>query len=130
MVVKGNLTVHDEEQQLGGQLRRARIAQGFDQATLAKKADVSLAAMANLENGRGSSLKTLIKVVRALGRTDWFERLAPEITVSPMAALRQARRGDPLTVRQRVRRTETKRNLTVPKDDPRLSALSGTKTIN
>ena len=107
-MVKGNRIIHDEEQQLGGHLRRERIAQGLDQATLAKRADVSLATLANLENARGSSLKTLIKVVRALGRTDWFETLAPRTTVSPMAALRQARRGDPLTIRQRVRKSEAR----------------------
>lgn len=107
MLAKGNLTVQEHELQVGGQFRRSRIAQGLDQVTLAKKADVSLATLQNLENGRGSSLKTVIRVVRALGRTDWLENFAPQITVSPMAALKQARRGDPLSARQRVRRSGT-----------------------
>ncbi len=105
MVINRNRSIEEDEQELGGQLRRTRIAQNLDQATLARKADVSIAALRNLENGRGSSLKTVIKIVRALGRTDWLESLAPPITVSPMAALRQSRRGDPLRDRQRVRRS-------------------------
>jgi len=56
----------------------------------------------NLEVGRGSTLRTLVRVVRALGRTDWLEALAPPVTVSPLALLSSKR---PATrPRQRVSR--------------------------
>jgi transcriptional regulator with XRE-family HTH domain len=102
-VVNGNRTIAEQERHLGDQVRRARIAQSLDQESLSALSNVSLATLSNLENGRGSSLKTLLKVVQALGRSDWLDGLAPRVQVSPLAALRQARRGEALTPRRRVR---------------------------
>ena len=45
----------------------ARIAGDLDQTGSAAIADVSIGALSNLERGKGSSLKTLIAVARALG---------------------------------------------------------------
>ena len=55
--------------------------------TLAERADLSVGAIKNLEGGKGSSLSTLIRVLRVLDRTDWLESLAPPITVSPLQML-------------------------------------------
>src|SRR3546814_17030341 len=60
---------------LGDQLRRLRLARDLDQLTLADKAGVSEKALRNLEAGRGSSLSTLLQVLRALDRLDWLETL-------------------------------------------------------
>jgi transcriptional regulator with XRE-family HTH domain len=87
-----NLTLDEWEQSVGQQVRAARIAANLDQARLAELANVSKGAVSNLERGHGSSLKTLVAVVRALGRTDWLESLAPPISVSPMQMLRNKRR--------------------------------------
>jgi transcriptional regulator with XRE-family HTH domain len=95
-------TTDEWEAVIGAEVRAARIAANVDQSELAKRADVSLGAVKNLETGRGSSLKTLVRVVRALGRGDWLEALAPTITVSPLAML-SARRSATLP-RQRVYR--------------------------
>jgi transcriptional regulator with XRE-family HTH domain len=104
-------TTGEWEAILGGEVRAARIAANFDQAELARRADISLGAVKNLEGGKGSSLKTLVRVVRALGRTEWLESLTPPITVSPLAMLR-SKRSDP-HARQRVsRRTR------LPKREP------------
>lgn len=81
-------TTREWEAIVGEQLRDARVAQDLDQASLAARANISVGAVSNLERGKGSSLKTLIAVVRALGRTDWLEALAPPVTVSPMQMLR------------------------------------------
>jgi len=96
-------TVQEWEADLGEQVRAARIAAQLDQATLAERADLSLGAVKNLEGGKGSSLKTLIRVLRVLDRTDWLDALAPPITISPLqmlAAKRSAARP-----RRRVSRT-------------------------
>lgn len=85
-------TLSEWEASLGHQVRRLRIAQDLDQARLAELADLSIGAVSNLERGRGSSLRTLIAVLRALGRTDWLESLAPLPAVSPMQLLRAKRR--------------------------------------
>jgi transcriptional regulator with XRE-family HTH domain len=87
---------------VGAEIRAVRIAADLDQSELAKRADVSLGAVKNLETGKGSTLKTLIRVVRALGRAEWLESLAPPITVSPLAML-SSRRTATLP-RQRVSR--------------------------
>ena len=106
MVERVNLTVGEWEAKIGRQIRAARVASGFDQARLASLANVSLATLSNLERGKGSTLKTLVAVARALGRTDWLESLAPEVTVSPMQMLRAKRRGSNAAVRVRARRNK------------------------
>jgi transcriptional regulator with XRE-family HTH domain len=97
-----NLTTDEWEAVIGAEVRATRIAANLDQAALAKRADVSLGAVKNLEAGKGSTLKTLVRVVRALGRSEWLESLAPPITVSPLAML-SSRRATTLP-RQRVSR--------------------------
>lgn len=98
-VVRSYATVEEWEALVGEQVRAARIAADLDQARLAALADISVGALSNLERGKGSSLKTLVAVIRALGRTDWLESLAPAVTVSPMQMLRAKQR----TPRKRVR---------------------------
>lgn len=95
-------TVEEWEAVVGAEVRAARIAANLDQAALAARADVSLGALKNLEAGKGSSLKSVVRVVRALDRTDWLEALAPPITVSPLAMLAAKRSG--ARPRQRVGR--------------------------
>ena len=103
MTERKHLTVEEWESLVGRQLRAARVAGGLNQAQLAALANVSLATLSNLERGKGSTLKTVVAVARALGRTDWLENLAPEVTVSPMQMLR-AKRASQASVRVRPRR--------------------------
>jgi transcriptional regulator with XRE-family HTH domain len=98
------LTVEEWEAVIGRQVRDARIAGGIDQEQLAARANVSPATLSNLERGKGSSLKTVVAVARALGRTDWLESLAPEITVSPMQMLRAKQRSPQSPTRVRSHR--------------------------
>jgi transcriptional regulator with XRE-family HTH domain len=100
-IKRGNSTSFELEKRLGEQVRAARIAQELDQSSLASLANVSLGAISNLERGKGSSLSTLVAVVRALGRTDWLESLAPPITVSPLQMLRNKRASPASRVRTR-----------------------------
>lgn len=101
-VEKRKRTTDEWEAVLGAQIRAARIADNLDQAELARRADISLGAVKNLETGKGSSLWTLVRAVRALGRAEWLESLAPVITVSPLAML-DAKGGSP-EPRKRVSR--------------------------
>ena len=88
------------EARLGEQFRALRIAAGFDQSQLADHAGVSLGSVKNLEQGKGSSLRTVVRVARALGRDDWLSSLAPRVTVSPIDVFRSRREP-----RQRVYRS-------------------------
>lgn len=83
-------TISDLEAQLGANLRALRLDRNIDQATLAERAGVSLNALKNLEGGRGSTLKTLLSVLRALGRDDWLKTIAPVATINPLTMTKTA----------------------------------------
>jgi len=92
-------SIDDYETLIGEQFRRLRIAAEIDQIQLAAAANISLGAIKNLENGNGSSLKSLIRVARVLNQEKWLESLYPLTTVSPMQMLRDQKLNKP---RQRV----------------------------
>ncbi len=95
-------TIEEWEGLVGEEVRAMRIASDLDQTRLAELADVSVGALSNLERGKGSSLKTLVAVVRAMGRTDWLEALAPPMTVSPIQMLRTKQKAPRARVRARA----------------------------
>jgi transcriptional regulator with XRE-family HTH domain len=100
MPVPARYTTAEWESILGQQVKSARIAAGVDQERLAALAGVSVHSISNLERGKGSSVRTLVAVVRALDRSDWLEALGPPVTVSPIRMLR-AQKGLPQRVRGR-----------------------------
>ena len=76
------------EAELGQQLRALRLRQNLDQRQLASQAGVALNAVKNLEAGKGATVRSLVNVLRTLGRTDWLEALAPQVTISPLQMLK------------------------------------------
>jgi len=98
---KKPLRTSDEwEVALGADVRRLRITRRYTQSELAERANVSLSALKNLEAGRGSSLATVVRVARALDRTEWLSSFAPvEPRFSPMELLRQSATERPRRVR-------------------------------
>jgi transcriptional regulator with XRE-family HTH domain len=92
-----NATTAELAEILGANIKAMRIRGEIRQETLAERAGVSLSALRNLEVGRGVALKTMIAVLRALGRADYLNMLAPEPTISPMQILRATK-----TPRQRA----------------------------
>lgn len=93
------------EHHLGEQVRRARLAENWSQSELAKQANVSRGSVSSLELGEGSSLSTLVRVVRALGRHEWLDELSPDPGVSPIAMLEAQRRAAPRQRASRARST-------------------------
>jgi transcriptional regulator with XRE-family HTH domain len=81
-------TADEMEIELGSQLRDLRLRRNIDQRQLAEQAGVALNAVKNLENGRGATLSSLVKVLRSLGRVDWLATLAPTVGISPMQMLK------------------------------------------
>jgi transcriptional regulator with XRE-family HTH domain len=102
-------SIPEWEAYLGEQVRSARIARNFEQAQVAEEANVSLGALSNLERGKGSTLKTLVAVVRALDLTVWLESLAPPVHVSPMQMLRSSNKAAKRQRASGVRRTSVPR---------------------
>lgn len=77
-------TIEELEFEVGAQIKSLRLKQNIDRASLGLRAGCSVSAIKNLESGAGSTLRTLIAVVRALGRDDWLRTVAPMATVSPL----------------------------------------------
>ncbi len=85
----------DWEEILGVQARRLRMRVELDQRELAQKANISVGALKNLENGHGCTLRTLIRVLRVLNKESWLETLSPQPSVEPIEVLRQMGRLRP-----------------------------------
>lgn len=77
-------TIEELETALGASLKALRLDRNIDQQSLAAQAGVSAGALKNLENGKGSSLKTLVSVLRALDRADWLTTIAPVASINPL----------------------------------------------
>jgi len=88
---------------LGERIRKLRLSRNMDQLTTANKAGISEKALRNLEAGRGSTVETLLRTLKALDSLQGIEMLAPDVTVNPLALLRSAKAP------QRVRRSRTQR---------------------
>ena len=86
--MQNSKTPEEIEVEFGQQLRDLRLRRNIDQRQLAEQAGVALNAVKNLENGRGATLSSLVKVLRSLGRADWLETLAPTVGISPMQMLK------------------------------------------
>ncbi len=95
-------TSADLEALLGSRLRELRLLKNLDQKSLAERAGISLNAVKHLESGKGARVNSLIKVVRALERTDWLDTLAPIVSISPMQMLKSGSR-EPRRARRRAR---------------------------
>lgn len=99
-----NLTPDEMEAGLGEKLKTLRLSRNLDQKTLAERAGISVRALRNLEGGQGSTIKTLVCVLRALGRQEWLNTIAPVATINPLALTREAQ------PRQRASRPRRIRN--------------------
>ena len=97
-------TITEQEEQLGERLKLLRLNQNLNQITLAERAGISVGALKNLENGSGSTLKTLIAVLRTLGRQEWLSTIAPVATINPLNMPRASQQ------RQRASRKATHGN--------------------
>jgi transcriptional regulator with XRE-family HTH domain len=74
--------------ELGRRIRQLRLSRNIDQRAAAEKAGVTRAALQNLEAGRGSSVQTLLRTLKALNYLEGIEILAPQPTVNPLALLK------------------------------------------
>jgi len=92
------LSLQELESTLGESIKRLRLQKNLDRQTLCDQAGISMNALRHLETGAGATVKTLILVVRALGRIDWLTALAPQISINPLHTIRDK------TVRERASR--------------------------
>jgi transcriptional regulator with XRE-family HTH domain len=88
-------------EELGARLARVRIDANLTQARLAEEAGVGKRTIERLEAGRGTDLRVLVRVLRALSLIEGLESLIPAAPQSPLALLRHKGRE-----RKRARRRE------------------------
>jgi transcriptional regulator with XRE-family HTH domain len=100
------------EARLGRSIRTVRVAQRRTQLELAELANISVGALKHLETGAGSTTATLVKVLKALGREDWLDTLAPAPDAFNPLALLEARQKEARRVKgpPRVRHRATRRS--------------------
>lgn len=96
-------TVEEIEGRVGAQVRARRLRMNRTVEEVAAEAGVAAKTVQNLELGRGSSVSTLVKVLRALDAESWLDTLTPAEPISPIAVLEASRRR---TRRQRASRSD------------------------
>ena len=84
-------TTGEQLVEIGKALRERRLQSRLTQEQVARGAEISVGAVKNLENGKGSSVRSLLRVTRLYGIESWVHTLSPPAatTVSPMQLLRQ-----------------------------------------
>ncbi len=84
-------TPNELQHLLGERIRRLRLNRNLDQRTTAEKAGISEKSLRNLESGRGSTVETLLRTLKALEYLQGIDMLAPETSVNPLDLLRQSK---------------------------------------
>lgn len=79
---------------LGRRLASVRKARGLTQAEAADQAGLDRTTVSRAERGDNPNLLTLVRLLRVYGRLDALDAFLPEPGVSPMALVRERRRGD------------------------------------
>lgn len=79
------LSTEEWESAIGRAMSKMRRAQGKTQKEIAETTGLSVSAIKKIEGGKGSSLRSLILISRALGRSSWLSSFSVnEPTVNPL----------------------------------------------
>lgn len=71
--------------QIGSKLKDLRIEKNMKQKELADAAGVSVFTISSIENGKTTSLLTVIQLLRALEHLDYLDSFFQEESISPVA---------------------------------------------
>lgn len=86
--------------ELGARIRAQRIQQELTVEELATRAGLSTLTLLKAEQGGNPTLRTLLRVLRALGRIDLAESLVPAPPASPLAHMARIADGTTSTPRR------------------------------
>ncbi len=81
-------SLHDTLVVLGKQVESYRLSRLIKQDELAKMAGISRSTLARMESGKGGTLDTLARVLKALDLNDRIFTLLPKADISPFDMLR------------------------------------------
>ncbi len=82
------LTNPEIENELGERLKRRRLDLNFSQEQIAERTGLARRTITAIENGEGSTLSTLIALLRALNALDCIEQILPDPGPSPLLLAR------------------------------------------
>jgi transcriptional regulator with XRE-family HTH domain len=74
---------------LGGRLRAYREAAGLTQMELAERAGLTVLTIHKAEQGANFTARTLLRILRALGRLEQLDAFLPPVQESPLNLLEQ-----------------------------------------
>ena len=83
-----NLSDSSIEKEIGRRIKALRLRKNISQQTLATAACTHRNVIGALENGKGSTLSTLIAVLRELDALAELDAFIPEIVISPIEILK------------------------------------------
>jgi transcriptional regulator with XRE-family HTH domain len=92
------LTPQELELMLGENIKALRLQKNLDRQALCTRAGVSENALRHLEGGKGATVKTLVKIIKALGKEAWLASIAPQVSINPLHMVKEK------AVRQRASR--------------------------
>jgi DNA-binding XRE family transcriptional regulator len=69
---------------LGERVKRERLNQNMTQMDLAKRAGINRIVLTRLENGKGCTLGSFIRILRSLGKVAQLDMFLPEPGISPV----------------------------------------------
>lgn len=72
---------------LGGRLRAYRESAGMSLEALADRAGLAFVTLQKAETGGNFTMRTLLRVLRALGRLEQLDGFLPPVTTSPLSLL-------------------------------------------
>jgi transcriptional regulator with XRE-family HTH domain len=90
-IIESTQNPEELERLLGDRIRRLRLRKNLTQDETARRAGLSRRSIFSLEKGRGGTLESLVRVLKALDSTDGLSAIAPEAGVSPLAVLHSPR---------------------------------------
>ena len=79
------LTPEEVTAEVGRRVRAYRLQCNLDQRAVAERAGIARRTLQGLEQGSGSTVETLVRVLKALDRVQSLEAFLPEPSVSPIA---------------------------------------------
>ena len=84
------MTIPELARELGERLRNCRLRRRMEQTELAERAGVSDRTVRGLEKGTGSSVDSLLRVMKALGILEGLNAMVPpEPSVDPLTLLKR-----------------------------------------
>jgi transcriptional regulator with XRE-family HTH domain len=72
------------QKELGRRLKRERLNRNITQARLAELVNISRRTLVAAEHGEGTTLETLIRILRGLGKLNQLDNFLPEPPLSPI----------------------------------------------